>query len=544
MATANWQSLGAGDPVRDYRHAARIFGSNDFARAPKSKYLFYVVISINPNATSDNYGSAPDFKSELSYLVKTVELPKFEFEIQENNQYNKKVLSQKQIKYNPITIKFHDDNYGTLRDFWQAYYNYYYMDGRYTENDFKVDDKFQRRADSGVSNRWGLDTNPKSPFLLKIDIYSMYQAKAEKITLENPLIQSFSHDSHDYAENTGIMEATMSFRYTGVRYEADIDASNGIAGFGQTAPEAYDTVFSSLTDGSGNQYDSASGTFYDPTVGNQSTNYGPTTNWNPNYGTQLNNFNSYNPTIPSYITNAQLASILLSGSNKPVNYNYRFPSITNNPTVFQDHGALPLEGSLAVSDQVLLPTPIQLNAVYNQGSWQNSLYQKGYSQDQISGAAKYVSSINLSPTTNVTQIAETYIQNSKSPKLEDYGVCVFGQPNKTPSKIDFSNVTASSQPTYNSQNWQYQLEQKGYNKSDINSAGIFLSQLKVAPGTDLSAIASNYIINSKVKGLPGSAPTTTVAQTTNTNELKGPNFNPVAPGTNGSGIRPDLYKNI
>ena len=252
MTDAPWQSLGPGDFVRDYRHAARIFGSNDFIRAPKSKYLFYVVITTNPAAVADNFGSPPNFKSELSYLVKNVELPKFEIEVQEHNQYNRKVLSHRQIKYNPVTIKFHDDNAATLRDFWQTYYNYYFMDGRYTDSDFKKDDKYKSRT-SGTSNRWGMDTNAKAPYLTKIDIYSLYHGYADKITLESPMITSFNHDSHDYADNTGVMEATMTVRYTGVRYEQNpsIDAKTGLPGFGQDAPEAYDTEMSSLVNGTG-----------------------------------------------------------------------------------------------------------------------------------------------------------------------------------------------------------------------------------------------------------------------------------------------------
>ena len=548
MTDAPWQSLGPGDFVRDYRHAARIFGSNDFTRAPKSKYLFYVVLTINPAAAADNFGSPPDFKSELSYLVKNVELPKFEIEVQEHNQYNRKVLAQRQIKYNPVTIKFHDDNDSTLRDFWQSYYNYYYMDGRYTDSDFKKDDKYKSRT-AGVSNRWGLDTNAKAPYLTKIDIYSFYHGKGDKITLESPLITAFNHDSHDYGENTGIMEASMTVRYTGVRYEHQkgVDAANGIPGFGQAAPEAYDTEFSSLVNGTGQDIIDDQGNYA------TSVDQGPITNFNPLYVLQNAIFNGYNPTMPNYITDAQLAAILASNSRSPINSSYLFPSVNNLYTTFQDYGALPIQGSVAYSNGRPVPTPTQVDSVYVKGSWQQSLFQKGYTQDQITAADKYIKTASLPTNTNIQSVAETYLGNPTSPKLAKYGTPVFGQPAKNNTNINFANPTASTQPVYNSQDWKYKLSQQGYAKSDISSAERFLSQLKVSPGADLSTIASNYIKNSKKTGsIAGQNNTVYAGGSSTFNEatgtyIKGPNFNPVAPGEGGSGVNPELkaqYKSI
>ena len=539
MSDAPWQSIGPEDVVRDYRHAARIFGSNDFIRAPKSKYLFYVVITTNPAAIADQFGSPPDFKSELSYLVKNVELPKFEIEVQEHNQYNRKVLSQRQIKYNPVTIKFHDDNDNTLRDFWQTYYNYYFMDGRYTDSDFKKDDKYLPRT-AGTSNRWGMDTNPRAPYLTKIDIYSFYQGKGYKITLESPMITSFNHDSHDYAENTGVMEATMTVRYTGVRYEHQngFDAANGIPGFGQAAPEAYDTEFSSLVNGTGEDFINDADNYA------TSVDQGPITNFNPLYTLQNALFNSYNPTMPGYITNRQLSALLTNNLRKPVNSNYLFPSVNNSSTIFQDYGSAVVRGSVATSDGKQVLSPSQVDSIYVKGSWQQNLYQKGYTIDQINSANNYIKTASLPTTINIQQTAETYLGNPNSPKLANYGTPVFGQPAVKKSNINFSNPTASTQPVYNSQDWKYQLGQQGYSKSDISSAERFLSQLKVSPGANLSNIASNYIKNSKKTGIIGTGTTTNSSTTSATDTLKGPNFNPVAPGTGGTGINPELYTKI
>ena len=542
MATANWQSLGVGDNVRDFRHAARIFGSNDFARAPKYKFSFYVVLTINPNATADNFSRPPDFKTELSYLVKNVELPKFELDVQELNQYNRKVLVQRQIKYNPITIKFHDDNSGTLRDFWQSYYNYYYMDGRYTDNDFKIDDKYKNRK-AGGNSKWGLDTNAKAPYLTKIDIYSMYHGQAEKITLESPLIISFNHDSHDYAENQGLLEATMSVRYTGVRYESGINAQYGIPGFGQSAPEAYDTEYSNLTNGSGYQYDPKSGQQYDPLFAGDVINpnglgVGTVYNPNPLYNLQNTNFNNFSPTVAGYITDAQLAAILVSNSQLPINAGYAFPSANPVPAVFSEYGPVPLQGPLATSNGVPVPAPGAVTINYAPGSWQAALYQKGYSPDQITSASRFLATAKLSAGTNIQDVAAAYIRNSNSPTVTNIATPVFGQPATRPTNIDFSNPTISTKPVYNSQDWRYNLSQQGYSKSEINAAEKFLATVKVSSAADLTTVASNYIKNSKNKGLPGN-PSSPVRQKLpilgNQSNLKGPYWNPLGGGPDGKG---------
>ena len=94
----------SGRQIHDYAHASQVFRSNNFARAPKSKYLFYVNFVVSSDVPS-NIDT-----SEIGYLVKSVELPKFSIDVKDLNQYNRHVYIQDRIKYEPITIKFHDDN--------------------------------------------------------------------------------------------------------------------------------------------------------------------------------------------------------------------------------------------------------------------------------------------------------------------------------------------------------------------------------------------------------------------------------------------------
>jgi hypothetical protein len=512
MATSGqgiWTPFGAGSSMRDYKHAAQIFRSNDFARSPKTKYLFYVNFVLNPNATASPYA-----QNELNYLVKNIEMPKFEIQVQEVNQYNRKVLIQKEIKYSPITVKLHDDNQGTLRHFWQSYYNYYYADGRYANLDFQTDDKYTNRR----SSKWGLDTGASVPYLSYIEIFSMYHGTAEKITLENPLISNFSHDNHDYSEGQGIVEASMTFHYTGVRYDDGIDAMYGIPGFGPTAPYAYDTEFSSLEgNNQGQQVDPKTGQLYDPIVSTPTQNI-PT---DPNV-LQMQQYLYNRGTVAiNSITNNQLTAIL--ENNAVVNASpFVFPVIGNQKTVNQDYGSVPVSGTVAFSDGQPISSPLSVASVYTAGSWQNSMYQKGYTQEQITAADSFIQSANLPKGTNIQQVAEQYVQNPNSNALANVTSNQFGQPATITPNVTFGTSSATTQPIYNSQTWQSSLLNQGYTQADVSTAQRFLSNLKLSSNANLHAIASNYINNSKTSGTNGLNPlfnplNTTISTTTASN---------------------------
>ena len=101
-------SLLNGGQVHDYAHASQIFRSNNFALAPKLKYLFQVNFVLSSNAPSQT-----DTR-QISYLVKNIDLPRFTFDVKDMNQYNRHTYIQDRIKYEPINIKFHDDNQNEL----------------------------------------------------------------------------------------------------------------------------------------------------------------------------------------------------------------------------------------------------------------------------------------------------------------------------------------------------------------------------------------------------------------------------------------------
>jgi hypothetical protein len=507
MATSGqgiWFSLGTGS-VRDYSHAAQIFRTNDFARAPKSKYLFYVTFNINPAATSDQFISAPNpvGPNELSYLVKSIDMPKFEIDVQDLNQYNKKTIIQRNIKYNPINIKFHDDNIGSLRNFWQSYYHYYFADGSYNNLDYDPanTDTYTTRNKS----RWGMDTGAKTSYLTSIEIYSMYHGtEAQLITLQNPFISNFSHDTHDYAEGTGMLESSMQVHYSGVTYEDMIDASYGIPGFGLNSPDTYDTETSDIAGPNGLlKVNVSTGQLFDP----QNTNRTSTSKiYKPNQSlaAQTNSYNQTISTATNIISNNQLDSVLQNTYSMPSTNGYIFPTMNTKPYQNQDYGAVPITEKVVFSDGTAVPSPNDLGQLYSKNSWQAALYEKGYNNDQISAADQYITSAGIGafgaglpplPGENYTppnyqQIAEQFLNNPPS----SYN---YGQKPVEPYNQILLNSTSSTQPVYQGIDWSTQLSQKGYSAADISNATQFLSTLRLAPGTDITEIATSYINNNK-----------------------------------------------
>ena len=67
--------VATGDILRSYKHASRLFLDFDYALMPKSGWLFHVFFDLNPSLTFID--KMPII--EAGMLVKSVDLPKFEF---------------------------------------------------------------------------------------------------------------------------------------------------------------------------------------------------------------------------------------------------------------------------------------------------------------------------------------------------------------------------------------------------------------------------------------------------------------------------------
>jgi len=227
----------------NYRHATRLFIDNNFRLSPRTKFLFYVNFTLNTNALR-SLSFTDKHRQEVGLLVRSIDLPKFNFDSVVKNQYNRKKIVYKNFNYEPISVNFRDDNGGVINSLWALYYGYYVADR--SQPNWAYDANQYRTADYqnfSQANRYGLDNGYQDSFISQIDIYTMSRRRFIGYTLVNPRIKSWQHGQMDYASGE-FNESTMSVEYEAVRYSAGEVSFNQPKGF---ANLYYDNVPSPLS---------------------------------------------------------------------------------------------------------------------------------------------------------------------------------------------------------------------------------------------------------------------------------------------------------
>lgn len=300
-----WRGFTNVDALRDYTHASKVFSPNSFELKPRYKFLFHVSFTINNEIPGLSGYLAANNQTQLSYVVKTVDLPKFTINNETLNQYNRKRVVQTKINYDPVTLTFHDDGGDNVRKMWYAYYNYYYKDaaqqylqpsptnGSLGESANKVVGFGYNARDIysnqriGDVNDWGYigesyndgssNSSGKLPFFRDIQITGFDQHKTATYVLINPLITNWSHDQYAYSEGSGIMQNTMTIAYETVKYYAGAVGQprpdQNVRGFAD--PSHYDQTLSPISRpgsranfmGQGGLLDAAGGIIEDLTSG-------------------------------------------------------------------------------------------------------------------------------------------------------------------------------------------------------------------------------------------------------------------------------------
>jgi hypothetical protein len=246
MSKSNQFGKSPGTPqLRDFQHAARLFVDGDMRLAPKAKFLYHVKFNINSSALVDQ-SFKDKYQTEVNMLVKAAELPKFNVQIDTLNQYNRKKNTQVKIEYQPIQIRFHDDNEGVTRKLWENYFKYYYADSN-SADQAAAYKRTAMKSYSYITSKYGLDNKSSDPFFTDITIYQMDKKNWNSYKLINPIIQSWSHDSLDYSQSQPA-EQTMTLVYESVAYGSGTVSAGNPPGF---AMEHYDSTKSPYTGGGG-----------------------------------------------------------------------------------------------------------------------------------------------------------------------------------------------------------------------------------------------------------------------------------------------------
>ena len=231
--------------MADFQHAARLYTDDAFRLAPKTKFLYHVVLEMSSSATRLMPQLDQRHKNEINLLVKSVDLPKVSINTVTKNMYNRKKNLQTHLEYDPVNITFHDDNLGITTMLMEAYYRYYYKDGNYYNEG--VSPPYASRntyAPTETKNfRYGFDNDSLLPFFNKITVYQMARHQYTGFTLVNPLVTGFQHDSLDQADPTGTTVNQMTVAYESIFYSRGATGQGSPKGFGT---EHYDNSPSPL----------------------------------------------------------------------------------------------------------------------------------------------------------------------------------------------------------------------------------------------------------------------------------------------------------
>lgn len=227
--------------LADYRHATRLFVDNNLRLAPKTKFLFYAYFEMDNTVRGMSPFSAKH-KNEAGLLVKSADLPKFNFDSVVKNQYNRKKIIYKQINYEPVNINMHDDSNNVISAMWALYYGYYIGD-RHNKNAAYEANHYRATGTAKDNFRYGLDNDKTVDFFKSVTIYTMSRRRFVGYTLVNPRIKSWSHGGMDYAASE-FNESTMTLEYEAVKYTTGNVTFGSPKGF---ATLHYDTVPSPLS---------------------------------------------------------------------------------------------------------------------------------------------------------------------------------------------------------------------------------------------------------------------------------------------------------
>jgi hypothetical protein len=177
-------------------------------------------------------------------LVKGFSLPKADIETKTMNAYNRPDIIQTKLKYQPISIKFHDDCAGIITKMWKDYVDYYYRDGTFPEESYKAPHRYSYPRPTstwGFQPRLTSDGDRVPPMFTAIRLYSLSKRRFTEYALVNPVIKSFKFGDHNHEAQ--FLESEMTVEFETVLYSAGSVASKKVIGFAEID---YDTEQSPL----------------------------------------------------------------------------------------------------------------------------------------------------------------------------------------------------------------------------------------------------------------------------------------------------------
>ena len=147
----------------------------------------------------------------------------------------------------------------------------------------------------------------------------------------------------------------------------------------------------------------------------------------------------------------------------------------------------------AISENTILQDNNRYLGVFDSGTWQRQLEEKGYdpknivaSEDTIQNGIDYGT---INDTSQAAIVAEKFIENNYNVRNQGYATLTAPA---TDYPVSFANNSVI-EPIYNANSWQQQLKQKGYQPYEITMVEDNIASVRLAPSIDLVSYAESYI---------------------------------------------------
>ena len=199
------------------------------ARAPKYKFLFVAEFIYN-----EGYSSLTNMGADYAFVIKNSTRPNVDFEYEEVNMYNFWTQVPKRARYQPMTMRFYDDNLNSAMLFYNSYLKAMSPIANVSSPDLYALNSmnFQNRNSATASptdfrvNNYSASLGPliddaTKTILREIRLYHVYQygELANVYHFFNPRITNLELDELDMAENGNGSEASIQFNYDGMYLE-------------------------------------------------------------------------------------------------------------------------------------------------------------------------------------------------------------------------------------------------------------------------------------------------------------------------------------
>lgn len=221
--------------LRDFRNASHL---RPDVNPPRQQFQGYVNFILNRDLFgflfADN--GSTQFRTQISSLVRTADLPSVNFNTETKNAYNAKKIVNTGVEYQPVNMTVFD----TMGNEWLStlmrYFSYHYMDPRNKQeagnrdiegsvpraggvDNISTEFGMSSGTAGGISGQTGFDSNKAgynpqqtANFFERIDYVLYHGNKGVQYSIINPVLTSFKPGSIDYASSNP-MEFALSFAY-------------------------------------------------------------------------------------------------------------------------------------------------------------------------------------------------------------------------------------------------------------------------------------------------------------------------------------------